>query len=768
MSSPRQVCYLRGSPGSGLRGSLSSVWSEQRDCDVSVECAGGETVMAHRIVLAAASGLMADALIGAENDSDGNSVILAPDVPANALQNFLGLVYGGGDREVKVPADLECMGFNSDGRYCGRRRLLSRPRGRPASKRPRPRPRPRPATVSSSSSVVKVEPTDDEADAEAEAEAEADDDYLPPVPLDDDEYHPRMVAPKRRKKVSAPSPAVATLAGKPRKYKSGKKAFVWTYYTVINEESASCNTCEMAVRAESGNTTGLTRHLKHAHPDVFDALNRELQQSGTTTPESLKPELDGGEDADGLLPMPMPMPMPLSDYGDAADGVKKEEELAAAEDEYYDDEYLTLSDMEDVKMEDFGPSVGFPVEETDGRKQQRSAVWNHFAVVEGSDGHTQCHHCGKILSNIGKNTSNMLRHLAKKHDLMIIAKAVSAPDRDRDHKPDPKQKRGRPGQRRSPVWKYFTKTEDKVRCEICSKMLFKNETSSTSNLLRHLRNHPEEFNETMGVIYEANPNLLRRAPIAARGEGAPKKKRGPKPIDTSDPVTRTCSECHKEFATRQSMRYHKRVVHSGVRPHTCEECGKTFTRLDSWKQHGHSTDRNFLCSHCGKTFIKKKHRDVHERKHFLEYTERRFPCGYCDKKFITGQQRKNHERTHTGEKPFQCNMCGRQFAQRHQLTTHVRIHTGERPYGCQYCPQMFRHISSRNNHKCEGKVAAARASAAAASSAIANAQRSLAIGGGGGGGGGQHAAVAGAGAGSMASLTLAAAHAQEEDDDSSD
>ena len=189
-------------------------------------------------------------------------------------------------------------------------------------------------------------------------------------------------------------------------------------------------------------------------------------------------------------------------------------------------------------------------------------------------------------------------------------------------------------------------------------------------------------------------------------EKAPCPKRVKAPRRPKKPETeydKTCPECKKVFNNRSAMRYHVKVVHSGLRPYHCSLCDKTFARKDNFKAHNHDKNyKPFLCTVCGKTFGRKSVRDSHERAHGEEALKH--ACLHCPKKFITAQQLKNHVRVHTGEKPYPCPTCQRPFARLHQLKTHMMIHSGEKPHACQSCGQHFRHISSKNNHKCDALV----------------------------------------------------------------
>ncbi len=228
----------------------------------------------------------------------------------------------------------------------------------------------------------------------------------------------------------------------------------------------------------------------------------------------------------------------------------------------------------------------------------------------------------------------------------------------------------------STVWNYFQPTElpEVYSCSLCNKR-YSMHHCNTSNIRRHLKTcHKVQFQEMLSLT----PSRPTRTPKESTDDAGDNE--GDEEDDAKPP---------------------KKKFQAGDRPFTCEECGRSFARVSSLRNHTHDPQPSeFLCSLCGKTFTKKYRRDVHEKAHMGEAP---FKCNYCEKRFVTGQQRQNHERIHTGERPFHCTHCGKQFTTKDKLTTHLRVHTGETPYGCEYCPQRFRYLSTRNKHSCEGK-----------------------------------------------------------------
>lgn len=72
-------------------------------------------------------------------------------------------------------------------------------------------------------------------------------------------------------------------------------------------------------------------------------------------------------------------------------------------------------------------------------------------------------------------------------------------------------------------------------------------------------------------------------------------------------------------------------MHKGVKPHTCDQCGGSFTSVRYLKIH-----------------------QVH-------MVEKPYKCRYCEKSFTSGAKCTYHERGHTGEKPYTCDQCGKKL-----------------------------------------------------------------------------------------------------------
>ncbi|XP_067826070.1 zinc finger protein Gfi-1b [Heptranchias perlo] len=176
------------------------------------------------------------------------------------------------------------------------------------------------------------------------------------------------------------------------------------------------------------------------------------------------------------------------------------------------------------------------------------------------------------------------------------------------------------------------------------------------------------------------------------------------PIDysthyTSELKSYHCIKCNKVFSTPHGLEVHVRRSHSGMRPFSCDLCGKTFGHAVSLEQHMniHSQERIFECKMCGKTFKRSSTLSTHL---LIHSDTRPYPCQYCGKRFHQKSDMKKHTYIHTGEKPHKCQVCGKSFSQSSNLITHSRKHTGFKPFGCELCAKGFqRKVDLRRHHE---------------------------------------------------------------------
>ncbi|VDL93516.1 unnamed protein product [Schistocephalus solidus] len=80
-------------------------------------------------------------------------------------------------------------------------------------------------------------------------------------------------------------------------------------------------------------------------------------------------------------------------------------------------------------------------------------------------------------------------------------------------------------------------------------------------------------------------------------------------------------------------------------------------------------------------------------------SEKPHTCSDCGKSFSRSDELTRHKRIHSGAKPFHCKECHRQFSRSDHLRTHFRTHSGEKPFKCDTCGNCFARSDELKRHR---------------------------------------------------------------------
>lgn len=183
----------------------------------------------------------------------------------------------------------------------------------------------------------------------------------------------------------------------------------------------------------------------------------------------------------------------------------------------------------------------------------------------------------------------------------------------------------------------------------------------------------------------------------------------------------TCRDCGKSFTRRETYDLHRHFhMHQDEQASlTCKECGLTFQHRSSLIKHRNEHKQNgipdstlisykrsqlreykeeklFECDHCGDCFASLIRYKLHACQQSLEKPYR---CPLCRKEFQYRVSINAHMQSHSLECPYRCLECNKGFQCAVTLHIHQRSHAALKPYECPDCGMVFRHRSFMDDHR---------------------------------------------------------------------
>ncbi|XP_037308863.1 zinc finger BED domain-containing protein [Pungitius pungitius] len=178
--------------------------------------------------------------------------------------------------------------------------------------------------------------------------------------------------------------------GRPVKRKRNKRSLIWRHYVELDSFAAArCCICMKVQSIEGGSTSNLHRHMSNRHPEVFSQLAADRRHP----PPTHSPHISDAnvevvledEDSDTL--------------DSAMNGIRECTQEDPAEEMTHEE----ASDDNPVKR----------------RRSKRSLIWRHYEQLDHLAA-ARCRICMKKLQYFeGGSTSNLHRHMSKRHPEMF-------------------------------------------------------------------------------------------------------------------------------------------------------------------------------------------------------------------------------------------------------------------------------------------------------------------------------------------------------------